>query len=152
MTRHNWVGKVIHREMCQKFKFDYTNKWYMHNPKSVLQNEMDKVLWDFEIQTDHLISVRWPDLVIVKKICRRVDFVFEKPGEQESDADIYCDWYTRHGHQMINTGTEEIRGRVETIQTTALLRSTRIQRVLETQDPVGNNQLTLVWKTLKYAK
>ena len=27
-TRHNWV---IYREMCNKFKFDHTNKWYMHN-------------------------------------------------------------------------------------------------------------------------
>ena len=25
-TRHNWVGKVIHLEMCKKFKFDHTNK------------------------------------------------------------------------------------------------------------------------------
>ena len=30
-TRHNWVGQVIHKEMCKKFKFDHTNKWYMHN-------------------------------------------------------------------------------------------------------------------------
>ena len=39
----------------------------MHNPESVLENEMQKHLWDFEIQTDQLISVRWPDLVIVNK-------------------------------------------------------------------------------------
>ena len=25
-TRHAWVGKVTHYEMCNKFKFDYTNK------------------------------------------------------------------------------------------------------------------------------
>ena len=25
-TRHDWVGKVIHWEMCKKFKFDHTNK------------------------------------------------------------------------------------------------------------------------------
>ena len=25
-TRHDWVGKVIHWEMCKKLKFDYTNK------------------------------------------------------------------------------------------------------------------------------
>ena len=29
--------------------------------------ETQKVLWDFEIQTDYLISARWPDLVIVNK-------------------------------------------------------------------------------------
>ena len=25
-ARHDWVGKVIHWEMCKKFKFDHTNK------------------------------------------------------------------------------------------------------------------------------
>ena len=34
------------------------NKWYMHNPESVLENETHKFLWDFDIQTDHLISTR----------------------------------------------------------------------------------------------
>ena len=42
----------------------------MHNPKSP-QNEMHKVLWDFEKQTDHLILARRPDLVIVKKKKKR---------------------------------------------------------------------------------
>ena len=28
-TIHDWVGKVIDRKMCKKFKFNYTNKWYM---------------------------------------------------------------------------------------------------------------------------
>ena len=30
-TGHDWVGKRIHWEMCKKYKFDRTNKWYMHN-------------------------------------------------------------------------------------------------------------------------
>ena len=42
--RLDWVGKVIHWEMCKKFKSDHTNKWYMHNPASVLLNDTDKVL------------------------------------------------------------------------------------------------------------
>ena len=52
----------------------------MHNPESVLENETHKLLWDFELQTDHLISARWPDLVIVqkkkkkKRTCQIVDF------------------------------------------------------------------------------
>ena len=25
-ARHDWVGKVIHWEMCKKFKFDHTDK------------------------------------------------------------------------------------------------------------------------------
>ena len=45
-TRHDWVGKVIHWELRKKFTFDHTNKWYMHNPESVLENETHKILWD----------------------------------------------------------------------------------------------------------
>ena len=76
-TKHNWVNKVIHWEMCKKFKFDHTNKWYMHNPASVLENDTHKLLWDFDIHTDHLISARRPDLIIInkkKRICKIVDF------------------------------------------------------------------------------
>ena len=64
-SRYGWVGKVIHKELYKKFKFENTNKWYMHKPESVLENDTCKLLWDFEIQKYHLISARRPDLVII---------------------------------------------------------------------------------------
>ena len=76
-TKHDWVGKVIHLELCKKLKFDHMNKWHMYNPESVLDNNTYKFLWDFEIQTDHIISARPPDLIIINKkerTCRIVDF------------------------------------------------------------------------------
>ena len=39
----------------------------MHNLESVRENEIQKILWDFEIQSDHLISARRPDQVMVNK-------------------------------------------------------------------------------------
>ena len=66
-AKHDWVGKVIHWEMCKKFRFDHTNKWYMHNPAFVRENDTHKLLWDFNIQTDHLIPARRPDLIIINK-------------------------------------------------------------------------------------
>ena len=39
----------------------------MHNEESVLENEMQKCFYDFEIQTDHLILARRPDLMAVDK-------------------------------------------------------------------------------------
>ena len=48
---------------------------------TVLENDTHKLLWDFDIQTDHLISARRPDLIIInkkkkkekkKKICKIV--------------------------------------------------------------------------------
>ena len=66
-ARLNWVGKVIPWEMCKKFKFDRSNEWYMHNPAPVIENDTHKLLCDFNIQTDHLISARRPDLIIINK-------------------------------------------------------------------------------------
>ena len=37
----------------------------MHNPTSVQENETHKLLWDFDIQTDHVTSARRPDLIII---------------------------------------------------------------------------------------
>ena len=61
------VDKVILWELYKKCKFDHANKWYMHNQESVMRNKTQKILWDFEIQTDNLIPARRPYLVIVNK-------------------------------------------------------------------------------------
>ena len=54
----------------------------MHNPAAVQEHDTHKLLWAFDIQTDHLISARKPDLLIInqkkkkkkKRICKFVDF------------------------------------------------------------------------------
>ena len=56
----------------------------MHNPAPVLENATHKLLWDFNIQTDHLIPARRPDLITInkkkkkkkkeKRTCKIVDF------------------------------------------------------------------------------
>ena len=54
-TIHNWVGKEVHWKLFKKVIFDHKNKWQMHNPESVLEKKTHKLLWNFEIQIDHLI-------------------------------------------------------------------------------------------------
>ena len=39
----------------------------MHNPAPILENGTHKLLWDFEVHTDHLISSGRPDLIIINK-------------------------------------------------------------------------------------
>ena len=63
-TRHDWVGKVIFWELCKKLKFDHG---ICTTPESVLENVIHKLLWDLDIQTDHLNSTRQPDLIIINK-------------------------------------------------------------------------------------
>ena len=49
----------------------------MHNPTPVLENDTHKLLLDFDVQTDHLISARRADLIIInkkKRICKIVNF------------------------------------------------------------------------------
>ena len=49
----------------------------MNEPAPVTENEECKILWIFNVQTDHVIEARRPDMIIidkVKKLCEIVDF------------------------------------------------------------------------------
>ena len=134
----------------------------MDNPAPVIENDLHKLLWDFNIQTDHLILARRPALIIInkrKRICKIVDFTVtadHRINLKESEKkDMYLD-LARELKKLWNMkvtivpivigalgtitkgllkGLEDLKvgGRVETIQTTALLRTARIlRRVLDT--------------------
>ena len=175
-TRHNWVGKVIHKELCKKIEIWPYEQMVYAQPRSVLENETHKPLWDFDLQRDHQISARWPDLIIINKkegTCWFVDFAVPadyrvklKECEKRSKffnlaRELKKLWNMKVMVIPIVTGalgtvTEglvqrledlEITGQVETVQTTALLRSDRIlRRVLETWGDLLS--LKLQWKTI----
>ena len=56
------------------------NKWYMHNTESVQESETNKILREFEIQTDHRISAGRPDIAIVKKQTKKTQTNKKKPA------------------------------------------------------------------------
>ena len=148
----------------------------MHNPAPVLQNNTHKLLWDFDIHTDHLISVRRPDLIIInkkKRTCKIVDFAvpadYRIKLKECERRDKYLD-LARELKKLWNMqvtiisivigafgtvtkgllkGLEdlEVGGRVETIQTTTLLRTARI--LIRVQETWGDLlSLRFRWKTL----
>ena len=47
--------------------FKAGDKWYGHEPESLLEKEDYKILWNFSIRTDHVIEARRPDLVVLDK-------------------------------------------------------------------------------------
>ena len=55
---HDWVGKVIYRELCKRLNFEHTTKWYTHLPWYVFENGANKIVWDFGIQMDHRIPAK----------------------------------------------------------------------------------------------
>ena len=50
------LGKIVHWKLARKGNFEVGDKWYEHEPESVLQNEDYKTLWDVSSQTDHVIE------------------------------------------------------------------------------------------------
>ena len=51
-----------------------------------------KLLWDFDIQTDHLISARRTDHRIKLKESKKTDKYLDVAMEYESDVYINCNW------------------------------------------------------------
>ena len=127
----------------------------------IIENDTHKLLWDFDIQTDHLIPARRPYLIIInktKRICKIVDFAVpadhrlnlsdcEKVGKYLNLArelkklrnmkvmivSIIGAFGTITKGLLNGLDDLEVGGRVETMQMTALLRTARIlRRVLET--------------------
>ncbi len=104
----------------------------MHNPAPVLENDSHKLLWDLNLQTDHLFPARRPHHTIInkrKRICKIVDFAVpadHRINLKESEKkDKYHDLAKIKKMWKIKVTI--------VIQTTALLRTARIlRRVLET--------------------
>ena len=70
----------------------------MHNPAAVLENDTHKFPWDFDIQTDHQISARRPDLIVIdkkKRTCKMVDFAVPADHriklKESKKKDMYLD-------------------------------------------------------------
>ena len=130
----------------------------MHNPAPDLENDTHKLLWDFNIQTDHLIPARRPDLIIINN--KKRDFAklstlvsqrttrinlkeWEKKGKYlDRASELKKLWNMKVTIVPVVIGAFgtitkglikdledlEVGGREETIQMTALLRTARILR------------------------
>ena len=48
--RHDWVGKLIHWELCKRLNFVHIDKWYTYKPAFNQGNETFKILWEFQVQ------------------------------------------------------------------------------------------------------
>ena len=121
---YDWVGKVIHREIGKKFKFNPANKSYMHNPAPVLENYTHKFLWDFDILNLGPKSRPYNNQQKKKKkICKIIDFAvpadhrikrkecetrdkyldlareLKKTKEHKGDNYTNCDWCFWHGKE-----------------------------------------------------
>ena len=139
----------------------------MHNPEPVIENDSHKLLWDFDIQTDHLISARRPDLIIINKKRESVKLSTLLSREESEKKDKYLD-LARELKKLWNmkvTIVPIVIGALGTI-TKGLLKGLEgrdypndsiakngqntetspgdLRRLAVTQTPVKNHQLTLM--------
>ena len=74
---------IAHLELCQKFGLVGEVKWYNHKPAGAVENDRVKILWDFNIQTDHVIQHRRPDIVVLYKNERKCHLIdITMPGDK----------------------------------------------------------------------
>ena len=96
--RQDNIARIACMELCKKFGLVGEVKWYIYKPASVVENEKVKILWDFIIQTDHVIQHRRPDIVVPYKTERRchlidIDVPIDKRMElkEQEKIDKYSD-------------------------------------------------------------
>ena len=83
-TTHGWLYKVIHRELCKKFIFDHRDKWHMLSSEPILENATHKIILDFDILINHLISARRSNILIINHPAKREFEHREKLKESKS--------------------------------------------------------------------
>ena len=125
-TTNGWVGRAIYWEFCKKIKFDYTTKWSMYLQELIREIETYKIFKGFEIYkcpnpsqkkkelATKEIKRNWKDKQIVGSCQRTKKIAVEHDGDSDSTSS-WCVW-------------KWFRGRIETIQTTALSSLDRILR------------------------
>ena len=135
------MRKVIYWELCKIFNFEYTTKWYTRNSESVPENETQAILWDFEIYTDHLISIRRPDFELISGFYRSSGPLNENKRKINK--------YLNHGQitkklwNMRLTVILIVGGALETVPK-------GLERELEQLEIAGNNELHC-WDRLEYS-
>ena len=132
-----------------------------------MENEDAKLLWDFNIYTDHVLTARRPDIVVLKKKegeCLLIDIAIPGDVRVEEKEDEKCDKYRDLSRELgrlwdvrcmvipvvigaLGTlpkrlpsylGVLDIPISLETIQKSAILGSARIlRRLLETRTDLG---------------
>ena len=174
--RLDWLEKMIHWELCKQYIFDYKNQWHMQNPESVLKNETQNSLefWDTNGSSNLGQTTRPCDSQQQqpkkkkkkkrKKKCQeRICWIVKKNRKVKRILDELKKLWkmtlmlipiiinilgTIPKGLVKGLGDLEIRGQVETMWTTALLRSVRILwRVLETWRDLLS--LILQWKPIR---
>ena len=57
----------MHRKICKEFGIEVKERWYEHEPKTVIENDSVTILWEMSLHTDRTIAANRPDIVLKNK-------------------------------------------------------------------------------------
>ena len=63
LHRHDKAATYLHWNNCKELNINIEEKWYEHDPYTVIEKQNITILWDMPIQTDHEIKANRPDIV-----------------------------------------------------------------------------------------
>ena len=66
-TRHDIMGKAIHREVCKKLSFAHTTEWYMYKLDSILENDTPNSLGFLDTNRSPNACWKTSRVIITKK-------------------------------------------------------------------------------------
>ena len=95
-ARHDKVATAVHWCLAKKFNLEHADQWYKHRAEAVCENESVKLLWDFNVYTDHVIEARRPDIVVVNKkeqTCQIIDIAVPQDHRVDIKEDEKCEKY-----------------------------------------------------------
>ena len=64
LQRHNSVASLIHKHICEFYGIPTCEKPWLYTPQPLVLSNNVKIMWDFGIRTDHIISAHRPDIII----------------------------------------------------------------------------------------
>ena len=65
--RHNKAAAHMYRKICKEFGIEVKERWYEHEPKTVIENDSVTILWEMSLHTDRTMAANRPDIVLKNK-------------------------------------------------------------------------------------
>ena len=73
--RHDRVASIVHWSPLKRFNLSVSRNYWDHIPSAVVESSDVKLLWDFNIYTDHVLAARRPDIVVIDHLHNVVQIV-----------------------------------------------------------------------------
>ena len=78
MQQQDKAASCMQWKICKAFSRPMTDKWYNHNPETVVGNDQATLTWDMQVHTDKKIKASKSHIIIkyhIDNTCQLVDMI-----------------------------------------------------------------------------